>query len=122
MKGKKEFEIERGFTLRILLRALRVVVASALTIKIAPGDFVNLLIRLQLPHISFKLLLLSSFMKSKSNLKEMVGARGFEPPTTATPLRCATRLRYAPNTKPALRSGPAAAYSTATLTQLHLIP
>ena len=26
----------------------------------------------------------------------MVGARGFEPPTTATPLRCATRLRYAP--------------------------
>jgi hypothetical protein len=28
MKGKKEFEIERGFTLRILLRALRVVVAA----------------------------------------------------------------------------------------------
>ena len=28
---------------------------------------------------------------------EMVGARGFEPPTTATPLRCATRLRYAPS-------------------------
>ena len=27
----------------------------------------------------------------------LVGARGFEPPTTATPLRCATRLRYAPN-------------------------
>ncbi len=27
---------------------------------------------------------------------DVVGARGFEPPTTATPLRCATRLRYAP--------------------------
>jgi hypothetical protein len=27
---------------------------------------------------------------------ELVGARGFEPPTTATPLQCATRLRYAP--------------------------
>ena len=26
----------------------------------------------------------------------LVGARGFEPPTTATPLRCATRLRYTP--------------------------
>ena len=26
----------------------------------------------------------------------MVGARGFEPPTPSTPLRCATRLRYAP--------------------------
>ena len=26
----------------------------------------------------------------------MVGARGFEPPTTGTPCRCATRLRYAP--------------------------
>ena len=27
----------------------------------------------------------------------MVGVRGFEPPTTATPLRCATRLRHTPN-------------------------
>ena len=26
----------------------------------------------------------------------MVGARGFEPPTTDTPCQCATRLRYAP--------------------------
>jgi hypothetical protein len=26
----------------------------------------------------------------------LVGARGFEPPTTCTPCRCATRLRYAP--------------------------
>jgi hypothetical protein len=26
----------------------------------------------------------------------LVGVRGFEPPTTATPLRCATRLRYTP--------------------------
>ncbi|SUZ62885.1 uncharacterized protein METZ01_LOCUS15739, partial [marine metagenome] len=32
---------------------------------------------------------------SVADLREMVGARGFEPPTTATPLRCATRLRYA---------------------------
>ncbi len=28
----------------------------------------------------------------------LVGVRGFEPPTTATPLRCATRLRYTPKT------------------------
>ena|GEM_PF-6965258 len=27
----------------------------------------------------------------------LVGARGFEPPTSATPLQCATRLRYAPS-------------------------
>ena len=26
----------------------------------------------------------------------LVGARGFEPPTPATPLQCATRLRHAP--------------------------
>ena len=26
----------------------------------------------------------------------MVGARGFEPPTTSPPAKCATRLRYAP--------------------------
>ena len=29
--------------------------------------------------------------------KEMVGARGFEPPTPASRTRCATGLRYAPN-------------------------
>ena len=29
-------------------------------------------------------------------IKALVGARGFEPPTTCTPCRCATRLRYAP--------------------------
>src|SRR5690606_9724208 len=28
--------------------------------------------------------------------KESVGARGFEPPTTGTPYRCATGLRHAP--------------------------
>ena len=28
--------------------------------------------------------------------ESMVGARGFEPPTTCTPYRCATWLRYAP--------------------------
>ena len=27
---------------------------------------------------------------------KVVGARGFEPPTPATPLQCATRLRHAP--------------------------
>ena len=27
----------------------------------------------------------------------MVGARGFEPPTSCAPCKCATRLRYAPN-------------------------
>jgi hypothetical protein len=26
----------------------------------------------------------------------LVGARGFEPPTTSPPAKCATRLRYAP--------------------------
>ena len=29
-------------------------------------------------------------------ITEMVGARGFEPPTPDTPCQCATRLRYAP--------------------------
>ena len=46
----------------------------------------------------------------------LVGARGFEPPTTCTPCRCATRLRYAPNsvhfhTKPRMNHN-RAAYST----------
>ena len=27
----------------------------------------------------------------------LVGTRGFEPPTTCTPCKCATRLRYVPN-------------------------
>jgi hypothetical protein len=30
------------------------------------------------------------------SLKQMVGARGFEPPTPWSRTRCATRLRYAP--------------------------
>lgn len=29
----------------------------------------------------------------------MVGVRGFEPPTTGTPCRCATRLRYTPKAR-----------------------
>jgi hypothetical protein len=33
---------------------------------------------------------------SANRLFCLVGARGFEPPTTCTPCRCATRLRYAP--------------------------
>ena len=32
----------------------------------------------------------------KGETLEVVGARGFEPPTTCTPCRYATRLRYAP--------------------------
>src|SRR5699024_11616244 len=28
--------------------------------------------------------------------QDLVGVRGFEPPTTCTPCRCATRLRYTP--------------------------
>lgn len=28
--------------------------------------------------------------------RKLVGMRGFEPPTTCTPYRCATRLRYIP--------------------------
>ena len=35
--------------------------------------------------------------KQAKSLIYMVGARGFEPPTTCTPCRYATRLRYAPN-------------------------
>ena len=31
-----------------------------------------------------------------TNAQALVGARGFEPPTPATPLQCATRLRHAP--------------------------
>ena len=34
--------------------------------------------------------------KSNDFKEEMVGARGFEPPTPDTPCQCATRLRYAP--------------------------
>jgi hypothetical protein len=36
------------------------------------------------------------FLESSSHPVFAVGARGFEPPTTSTPLRCATGLRYAP--------------------------
>ncbi len=36
------------------------------------------------------------FQESASYLATLVGARGFEPPTTTTPLWCATGLRYAP--------------------------
>ena len=37
------------------------------------------------------------FRPSLSNLLNLlVGVRGFEPPTTCTPYRCATRLRYTP--------------------------
>ena len=36
--------------------------------------------------------------QTSSILNEMVGARGFEPPTTWPPAKYATRLRYAPMT------------------------
>jgi hypothetical protein len=36
---------------------------------------------------------------SSKSLFLLVGARGFEPPTPATPLQCATRLRHAPTVK-----------------------
>jgi hypothetical protein len=38
-------------------------------------------------------------------LEKLVGARGFEPPTTSTPRRCATRLRYAPKQRLVPASG-----------------
>src|SRR5947208_10978606 len=36
------------------------------------------------------------FLESSSYLAFAVGVRGFEPPTTTTPLWCATGLRYTP--------------------------
>ena len=36
------------------------------------------------------------FLSSSQLYDLLVGARGFEPPTTCTPCRYATRLRYAP--------------------------
>ena len=36
------------------------------------------------------------FLESFPTSLRSVGARGFEPPTTTTPLWCATGLRYAP--------------------------
>ncbi len=44
-------------------------------------------------------------MKPKSFIK-LVGARGFEPPTTCTPCRYATRLRYAPKEEKYIRDFP----------------
>ena len=38
-----------------------------------------------------------TFSRRVANGEEMVGARGFEPPTPWSRTRCATRLRYAPN-------------------------
>ena len=39
---------------------------------------------------------LTGFFILHSLLIKLVGARGFEPPTTSPPAKCATRLRYAP--------------------------
>jgi hypothetical protein len=38
------------------------------------------------------------------DLKEVVGAEGFEPPTLCSQSRCATRLRYAPTSDSMLQS------------------
>ena len=38
----------------------------------------------------------SGLATSRKSLRELVGARGFEPPTTRSRTECATRLRYAP--------------------------
>jgi len=54
----------RGFTSRFLHYALRVVVANALTIKIASCNFVNLFIRFQHP-LNFPNISLSLLVKSK---------------------------------------------------------
>ena len=40
----------------------------------------------------------STRSSEKNQGLQIVGARGFEPPTTCTPSKCATRLRYAPKT------------------------
>jgi hypothetical protein len=37
---------------------------------------------------------------SRKSLRGLVGARGFEPPTTRSRTECATRLRYAPRSRP----------------------
>ena len=37
-----------------------------------------------------------SYGRRVEDLKRMVGVEGFEPPTTCTQNRCATRLRYTP--------------------------
>ena len=40
---------------------------------------------------------LQYILKNNTNRQIMVGAEGFEPPTLCSQSRCATRLRYAPN-------------------------
>ena len=46
------------------------------------------------------------YLKTRFSLyNQLVGARGFEPPTTCTPCRYATRLRYAPNLR-SITDGP----------------
>ncbi len=62
---------------------------------LAGDDLVELLQgKFLIGHFGFELV--EAFFVHGPRSEEMVGARGFEPPTTATPLRCATRLRYAP--------------------------
>src|SRR5690606_15021443 len=42
-----------------------------------------------------------------TRLSVLVGVRGFEPPTTCTPCRCATRLRYTPEGAGIVHESPA---------------
>ena len=42
--------------------------------------------------------------RRKRRLSRLVGVAGFEPTTTCTPCKCATRLRYTPNRRYARRA------------------
>ena len=63
--------------------------------KFIPDKFVNLCFG-SILYLNLKLKSVSIFDERHFLILNLVGARGFEPPTTATPLQCATRLRYAP--------------------------
>ncbi len=68
--------------------------------KIAPGDFVNLGYGSTFPpKFKAKNKASSTGQEALFFALNLVGARGFEPPTTCTPCRYATRLRYAPSIK-----------------------
>ena len=73
--------------------------------KIAPGDFVNSLGGSITRPNSAKKNPSESLTREEYFFRlKMVGARGFEPPTTTPQVWCATRLRYAP-TDPIIKRG-----------------
>ena len=88
----------------LLFFACCMLVASALhvaaLVALSPGKSEG---RVCVTHLQHKPALKRITMKNKSDPKAAlfrkyrVGARGFEPPTTTTPLWCATGLRYAPS-------------------------